>query len=67
MTKREVNNDLMYRIGYTKPEEIEELRKEYNKIIKTLEDEKDFYYSVLSWWNDGNASYYDKYLERVWK
>ena len=69
MTERKVNNELMNRIGFSKPEEIDKLRKEYNKIIKIIrneEDEKDFFYSVIAWWCDGNAPYYDTYLQRNW-
>lgn len=65
MTEQHVNNELMYRIGFSKVDDIEEYRKIYYNLINI--DEKDFFYSMLSWWNDGNAPYYDRYLEKTWK
>ena len=66
MEKEKVNELIKYRIGYSKDEEIEELRQEYKSKVNT-QSEEDFYYSVMSWWNDGNAPYYDYYLEKNWR
>lgn len=65
MTERKVNLEIMNRIGFTKVEEVEELRKEYKKIVNN-DNEKEFFYSVMGWWNDGNAPYYDSYLKKMW-
>ena len=66
MSKQAVNELLKARIGYNTNQEIDELRDVYKSIIKK-EDEKDFYYSVCSWFFDGCYSYYDRYLLRVWR
>lgn len=66
MSKEQVNQYLKDRIGYSTNQEIEELRDVYKSVIKK-DDEKDFYYSVCSWFFDGCYSYYDRYLLRVWR
>ena len=65
MNKEQVNELLKRRIGYTKDEEIEELRDIYKRIINSS-DEVDFYWSVYNWFFDGNAPYYDNYLKKNW-
>lgn len=68
MTKKQVNELIKNKIGYRNEEEIEGLRNEYEKIIDEQDQtEKDFYYSVMCWWNDGNAPFYDEYLRNNWR
>lgn len=64
-TKNYVNTLLKNRIGFTNDKDITPYRDEYINKIK-ITSEKDFYYSMLSWWNDGNAPCYDSWLERNW-
>ena len=64
-SKEQVNNLLKKRIGFTNDEDIEPYRNEYLNIIKQP-SEKEFYYSMMSWWNDGNAPCYDSGLAKNW-
>lgn len=65
MNKRQVNKLLKIKIGYSKNEDIEFYRKEYLKIIKKPTEE-DFYNSMINWFFDGNAPYYNSWLKKNW-
>lgn len=65
MLGKDANMLLKKRIGFTNDEDIEPYRKVYLDIVKTPSEE-DFYYSMMSWWNDGNAPYYESWLEKNW-
>lgn len=70
MTAKQVNEALKRRIGYSKDEEIDGLRKVYGSIIKEENrNEEDFYWSVINWFFDGStgAGYYDYWLKNNWK
>ena len=64
MTEQHVNNELLYRIGFSNVKDIEPYRIIYYNIIG--ESEEDFFYSMISWWNEGNAPYYEDYIKKVW-
>ena len=69
MKKEEVNEYLKCKIGYTKDEEIDELRETYKNTLKISEiNEEDFCNSVYAWFFDGStgAAYYDYWLEKNW-
>ena len=68
MNKEKVNELLKIRgiICENDDEYVENFRETYKKIIGEL-NENDFYNSMVSWWNDGSAPYYNNYLKRVWK
>lgn len=66
MSRENVNELLKARIGFTEDVEIDNFRETYLKVIKKF-DEEDFYWSMRNWWDDGNAPYYDSWLERNWR
>lgn len=66
MDKNKVNELIKARIGFSDDKEIEDYRNTYLNIIKES-NEKDFYNSIINWFFDGNAPYYDRWLERNWR
>ena len=65
MDKKLINKMLKAGIGYSNDEEIEEYRKIYIKLIN--KSEEDFYYSMVNWFFDGNAPYYENWLIKNWR
>lgn len=66
MDKNKVNELIKARIGFSDDKEIEDYRNTYLNIIKES-NEEDFYNSIISWFFDGNAPYYDSWLEKNWR
>lgn len=66
MDKNKVNELIKARIGFSDDKEIEDYRNTYLNIIKES-NEEDFYNSIINWFFDGNAPYYDRWLERNWR
>ena len=65
MNKELVNDLLKQKIGFNDNEDIEEYRNTYLNIINKSSEE-DFYYSMVQWFFDGNAPYYDSWLRKNW-
>ena len=66
MDKNKVNELIKARIGFFDDKEIEDYRNTYLNIIKES-NEEDFYNSIINWFFDGNAPYYDRWLEKNWR
>ena len=66
MNSEQVNELLKARIGFSNNKEIDDYRAIYLKAT-TTPSEEDFYWSMRNWWDDGNAPYYDSWLERNWR
>lgn len=68
MNKEQVNKLLKLKgvICENDDEYADEFRRTYYTIIGELKEE-DFYYSMLAWFFDGNAPYYESYLIKYWK
>ena len=65
MSKELVNDLLKQKIGFNDNEDIEEYRNIYLNIINKSSEE-DFYHSMVQWFFDGNAPYYDSWLRKNW-
>ena len=65
MNKELVNDLLKQKIGFNDNEDIEEYRNIYLNIINKSSEE-DFYHSMVQWFFDGNAPYYDSWLRKNW-
>lgn len=65
MDKELVNKILKIKIGFSEDLEIEEYRKIYLNIINKASEE-DFYHSMVNWFFDGNAPYYENWLKKNW-
>lgn len=65
MNKKQVNACLKTKIGFNDDNDIEEYRNTYLSIINKPSEE-DFYYSMVNWFFDGNAPYYDSWLRKNW-
>lgn len=63
MSKELVNDLLKQKIGFNDNEDIEEYRNIYLNIINKSSEE-DFYHSMVQWFFDGNAPYYDSWLRK---
>jgi len=68
MNKEETNRLLKLKrvINENEDKYVESFRETYSKIIGKL-NEEDFYNSMVSWFFDGNAPYYDSWLEKNWR
>lgn len=66
MSKEAVNILLKNDIGFSNDEDIEDYRTTYLSIVDKTSEE-DFYNSMIGWFFDGNAPYYDNWLERNWR
>lgn len=66
MNKSQVNKLLKTRIGFSSDIEIQHYRNTYSNIINKY-DEEDFYNSMIGWFFDGNAPYYDNWLRKNWR
>lgn len=66
MSKEAVNILLKNDIGFSNDEDIEDYRTTYLSIINKTSEE-DFYNSMINWFFDGNAPYYDNWLEKNWR
>lgn len=65
MNKEQANKLLKSKIGFSDDNDIEEYRKVYLNMIKNS-NEEDFYSSMISWFFDGNAPYYENWLKDNW-
>lgn len=65
MNKEQVNKLLKNKIGFNEDADIENYRNTYLKIIDKTSEE-DFYNSMIGWFFDGNAPYYDSWLRKNW-
>lgn len=66
MNKKQVNRIIKAKIGFANDEEIEIYRNTYKSIVFN-QNEEDFYNSIINWFFDGNAPYYDSWLKMNWR